>query len=124
MTSNYAACLVGLLIGTTGATLICVDGAARGGPRTSLIAQPEQNIRQTAPGAASGPSASQIVEAHLHHQQTPARWKMPSANADTISWNDYPTTSYMPRRRHQGKKELAGPQKPTIEKDPAGFNAI
>jgi hypothetical protein len=41
----YAARLVGLLTGTTGATLICVDSAARGGPRTSLIAQPEQNIR-------------------------------------------------------------------------------
>jgi hypothetical protein len=107
---NYAARLVGLFISTTGATLICVDGAARGGPRTSLIAQPEQNIGQTAPGAAGGPSASQTMEAQLRNQQTPARWKMPSANADTISWNDYPTRSYVPRRRHQDKKSSLVPK--------------
>jgi hypothetical protein len=32
-------------------------------------------------------------------------------------------TSYMPRRRTRAK-EFAGPQKPTIEKDLSGFNAI
>jgi hypothetical protein len=106
---NYAPRLVGLLIGTT-ATLMCVDGAACGGPRTSLNRSARANIRQTAPGAASGTSASQIVETQLNDQQTPARWKMPSANADTILWNDYPTTSYMPRRGHQGKKSLLVPK--------------
>jgi hypothetical protein len=64
------------------------------------------------------------MEAQLRNQQTPARWKMPSANADTISWNDYPTRIVRAEAQAPGQKELAGPQKPTIEKDPSGSNAI
>jgi hypothetical protein len=68
--SIMRAAYVGLLIATTGATVLCIGGAAHSGPCTSQIAQLERNIRHAVPGSASGPTAPQTVEAQLHYQPT------------------------------------------------------
>ncbi len=59
------------LIGTIGTALLCGSDAAYAGPCTEQIAQFEQKIDVTAPGPASGPTATQTVGAQLHRQPTP-----------------------------------------------------
>jgi hypothetical protein len=56
---------VGLLIATTGASLLYGDGIAHSGPCTVQIAQFERQIQN-----AGGPTAPQSVGAQLHHQPT------------------------------------------------------
>lgn len=66
-----SACQI-LLLCATGATLIAGSSAAHSGPCTAQIAQLKQQIADTVPGPASGPTATQTVGAQLHHQPTPS----------------------------------------------------
>jgi hypothetical protein len=62
---------VGLLIATTGATVLCRGSAAYSGPCNLQIAQLERQIRHAGSSPESGPTAPQSVEGLLHHQPTP-----------------------------------------------------
>jgi hypothetical protein len=62
---------VGLLIATTGASVLCGGNTAYSGPCTMQIAQLERQIRHATPSPESGPTAPQSVEGLLHHQPTP-----------------------------------------------------
>jgi hypothetical protein len=60
-----------LLIFASCVALIAGAGAAHSGPCTAQIAQLEQQVRDSAPGPETGPTAPQSVGAQLHHQPTP-----------------------------------------------------
>ena len=61
---------VGLLIATTGASVLC-GGAAHSGPCTLQITQLERQIQHAGSSLESGPTAPQSVVGLLHHQPTP-----------------------------------------------------
>ena len=69
--SNGRRAYLGLLIATTGATVLCGGSAVYGGPCTVQIAQLERQIRRAGSSPESGPTALQSVEGLLHHQPTP-----------------------------------------------------
>ena len=62
---------VGLLIATTGASVLCGGNTAYSGPSTMQIAQLERQIRHAILSRVSGPTAPQSVGGLLHHQPTP-----------------------------------------------------
>jgi hypothetical protein len=62
---------VGLVIATTGASVLCGGSAAHSGPCTLHIAQLERQIQHAASSLESGPTAPQSVGGLLHHQPTP-----------------------------------------------------
>jgi hypothetical protein len=61
---------VGLLIATTGASVLCGGSAAHSGPCTLQITQLERQI-QHAGSCLENPAAPQSVGGLLHHQPTP-----------------------------------------------------
>ena len=62
---------LGLLIATTGATVLSGGSAAHSGPCTLQIAQLERQIQHAGSSLESGPTAPQSVGGLLHHQPTP-----------------------------------------------------
>ena len=74
-----------LLILTSCVALIAGADAAHSGPCTAQIAQLKQQVRDSAPGPETGPTAPQTVGAQLHHQPTPETLQHAErvANADT-----------------------------------------
>jgi hypothetical protein len=65
-----------------GACCILFAGAALGGPCTAQIDQLESQIRQAASEPVAGPTASQTVDAQLHHQPTPGAVQHGKAEAN------------------------------------------
>ena len=78
---------LGLLIATTGATVLCGGSAVHGGPCTVQIAQLERQIRRAESSPESGPTALQSVEGLLHHQPTPDKVQsaVRKANSDAAA---------------------------------------
>ena len=70
---------LGLLIATTGATVLSGGSAAHSGPCTLQIAQLERQIAQAGSSPETGPTAAQSVGGLLHHQPTPILCKTPRA---------------------------------------------
>jgi hypothetical protein len=55
--------------------------SAHAGPCATQITQVERQIRRSAPGPTSGPTATQTVGAQLHHQPTPGSVQSAAAKA-------------------------------------------
>jgi hypothetical protein len=78
-----AATDIALIAGACGALLFATT-VSHAGPCTAQIAQLQLQIKVSAPGPTTGPTAPQTVGAQLHHQPTPGTVEHAeiSANAD------------------------------------------